>query len=188
MENVENNQNVENNAEHKVEIDYEKLSEMITKGKEVKENGILKSFFEQNGLKEDEVKKAIADYKENVRKQEEAIKNKDAELETKLADVQKELKNEKFNNAITLIGYELGLDSKTLKAVQKLAEINVDEVFENNTINQDKIKESINNVLEEYPQFKKSATTNKIVEVGAPDGNDTEDSSNEKLRKMFGLK
>ena len=42
------------------EIDYGKIESMINKGTQQKENAILKSFFEQQGMTEDEVKTAIS--------------------------------------------------------------------------------------------------------------------------------
>lgn len=187
MENTENNtQVVENKETNNNQIDYTKLEEIVNKGMQTKESAILKSYFQQQGLSEEEVKSAINDFKTNKEKRANEEKLNNDELNNQVNSLKKELQTEKLNNLITLAGYELGLDSKTLKAVQKLADF--DGVIENNEINQDKIKESINNVLEEYPQLKVSKTANKIVEVGAPEGNDTEDTSNDKLRKMFGLK
>ena len=185
MENVENNQVVEN-KETNNQIDYSKLEEIVSKGIQTKESAILKSYFQQQGLSEDEVKSAINDFKTNKEKKANEEKLNNDELNNQLNAVKKELEAERMNNLITLAGYELGLDSKTLKAVQRLADF--EGVIENGNINQDKIKECINNVLEEYPQLKISKSTNKIVEVGAPEGNDIEDTSNDKLRKIFGLK
>lgn len=187
--NLENQNVVENNNQNQtINIDYDKLDNIINKGKDAKENSILKSFFQQNGIEnEDELKKAIATYKENSRKQEEEQKNKYLDIENQNKELLKQLKQEKYNNSLKDVVNEFGLDSKSAKAVEKLAELNIDELFENDNINTDKIKESINKVLEEYPQFKKSTNNNKIVEVGSPDSNLIDDS-NEKLRKAFGLK
>ena len=44
-------------------IDYDKIQSMIDKGVQQKENAILKSYFEQQGMSEDEVKAAIGDWK-----------------------------------------------------------------------------------------------------------------------------
>ena len=42
------------------EIDYGKIEAMINKGTQQKENAILKSFFEQQGMTEEEIKTAIS--------------------------------------------------------------------------------------------------------------------------------
>ena len=44
-------------------VDYDKIQAMIDKGTTQKENAILKSYFEQQGMSEDDVKSAIADWK-----------------------------------------------------------------------------------------------------------------------------
>ena len=51
------------------EIDYGKIEAMINKGSQQKENAILKSYFEQQGMTEDEVKSAVAEYRANKQKQ-----------------------------------------------------------------------------------------------------------------------
>ena len=56
------------------EIDYGKIEAMINKGTQQKENAILKSFFEQQGMTEDEVKTAITTYKAEQGKKVEAEK------------------------------------------------------------------------------------------------------------------
>ena len=196
MENMENTnvqENVVENQENTTttetkEVDYGKLEEIINKGIQQKESSILKSYFQQVGMEEDEVKQAIQSYKENKAKQEELKKNNTEELNKELNDLKTQLSNERLNNAITLSGYELGLDSKSIKAISKLA--NFDGVMEDGKINEEKIKESINVVLNDYPGLKtvSNSTNSQIVEVGAPDGNDTVVSAEDDLRKCFGLK
>lgn len=192
MENMENNQNQENeNVEVKStqNVDYGKLEDIINKGIQQKESSILKSYFQQMGMEEDEMKKAIDSYKESKKQKEEEKKNNNEELNKELDLLKKELYKEKLNNLINLNGYSLGLDSKSIKAIQKLA--NFDNVEENGIINEDKIKESINAVLVEYPGLKTVSTSDssKIVqvEVGAPDGDKNQSSAEDLLRKNFGL-
>ena len=53
-------------------IDYDKIQSMIDKGVQQKENAILKSYFEQQGMSEDEIKTAIGDYKSKKQTQAQA--------------------------------------------------------------------------------------------------------------------
>lgn len=171
-----------------IQIDYEKLSNMITKGQEVKENGILKSFFESQGLKEDEIKDAIAEYKSNKQKKAAESQNNYNELNDKYNKMVETLKTERMNTALKDIGYELGLDAKGIKAVAKLSDINKYEVFnEDGTIDVNKIKESIAATLEEYPNFKQTKEKPQFVKTETPDSN-IEIDEQERLRKLFGLK
>lgn len=192
--NIQEEQNVEvegkeaKKEKQDIQIDYEKLSNMITKGQEVKENGILKSFFESQGLKEDEIKDAIAEYKSNKQKKAAESQNNYNELNDKYNKMVETLKTERMNTALKDIGYELGLDAKGIKAVAKLSDINKDEVFnEDGTIDVNKIKESIAATLEEYPNFKQTKEKPQFVKTETPDSN-IEIDEQERLRKLFGLK
>ena len=192
--NIQEEQNVEvegkeaKQEKQDVQIDYEKLSNMITKGQEVKENGILKSFFESQGLKEDEIKDAIAEYKSNKQKKAAESQNNYNELNDKYNKMVETLKTERMNTALKDIGYELGLDAKGIKAVAKLPDINKEEVFnEDGTIDVNKIKESIAATLEEYPNFKQTKEKPQFVKTETPDSN-IEIDEQERLRKLFGLK
>ena len=53
-------------------VDYDKIQAMIDKGTTQKENAILKSYFEQQGMSEDDVKSAIADWKSRKQTQAQA--------------------------------------------------------------------------------------------------------------------
>lgn len=189
MENIENNQNQENKEEVKStsNVDYAKLEDIINKGIQQKESSILKSYFQQMGMEEEELKKAVESYKENKAKKEEEKRNNNEELNKELDSLKKELHKEKLNNLVNLNAYSLGLDSKSIKAISKLADF--ENVEENGVINEDKIKASINKVLEDYPGLKTISTSenSKIVEVGAPDGDNNQGSSEDLLRKAFGL-
>ena len=56
-------------------IDYDKIQNMINKGVQQKENAILKSYFSQQGMTEEEIKSAINDWK--AKKQASAQEKKD---------------------------------------------------------------------------------------------------------------
>ena len=64
------------------EIDYGKIEAMINKGNQQKENAILKSYFEQQGMTEEEVKGAVAEYRAN--------KQQAQEQKNAYADMQRE--------------------------------------------------------------------------------------------------
>ena len=51
--------NTQTSNDGKSVIDYDKIQSMIDKGVQQKENAILKSYFEQQGMSEDEIKTAI---------------------------------------------------------------------------------------------------------------------------------
>lgn len=191
---MEDNQNqvLENNTEEKKEevvqkeVDYNKLEEIINKGIQTKESAILKSYFQQMGMSEEEVKTAVDEYKSNKAKNEEAKKNDNDNLAKELQELKNSLKAEKLNSSINNVAYSLGLDAKSLKAVNKLADFS--DIYTDGKVDEDKIRESINNVLNEYPGLKSTKDTTKIVEVGSPEEKKANLSAEDDLRRAFGLK
>lgn len=181
---VEETKNEETKESNK-NVDYDKLEEIINKGIQQKESSILKSYFQQMGLSEDEVKTAVNEYKESRVKQEEEIKNNSDALIKEVEELKNALKTEKLNSSINNVGYKLGLDSKSLKAVQKLA--NLEDVYTDSKIDEAKIEKSLTDVLDEFPGLK-TKTSTKIVEVGSPESKVEKGSELDELRKAFGLK
>lgn len=181
---VEETKNEETKESNK-NVDYDKLEEIINKGIQQKESSILKSYFQQMGLSEDEVKTAVNEYKESRVKQEEEIKNNSDALMKEVEELKNALKTEKLNSSINNVGYKLGLDSKSLKAVQKLA--NLEDVYTDSKIDEAKIEKSLTDVLDEFPGLK-TKTSTKIVEVGSPESKVEKGSELDELRKAFGLK
>ena len=95
---------------------------MIDKGVQQKENAILKSYFEQQGMSEDEIKTAIGDYKskKQTQAQEQAgeltkLQNANTELQSRLTN--ELLSKQAFNDCL-----DLGVDKNTIPYVIKSAD------------------------------------------------------------------
>ena len=187
--NTEETKDGENKAEQTV-IDYEKLEEMINKGLQVKENGILKSYFSQCGLSEDEAKEAIEAYKkdkENKAKEaeEEVLKNNSeiAELKKEIETLKSAAQKEKINNAIQKQAFGMGLSEKAVNAMLKIQTFDLD----NGAISEDKIKEGIENFLNEYDVFKPTAKNGFKVSVGADSEPIKKETQEDAMRRAIGL-
>jgi len=136
-----------------VDIDYTKIEGMISKGIQQKENSILKSFFEQQGLSEEEAKAAIAGYKDNKAKAA-------AKKEAAFSNMQKE--NEKLKAAIYQNNLEkavveqaksLEIDSDNIKYVMKLSDFSKGK-DEKGEINAEAVKAAMEAVLKDMPMLK----------------------------------
>lgn len=194
MEN--NNVNVENQGANSTgsentnsNIDYGKLEEIINKGINQKENSILKSYFTQQGMSEDEMKEAITNFK-NSRKSEEEKNNKDFEtLNNNYSNLQKQFNQERLNNALTLTLMKRGLSEEQIPFISKMVEVDgvLNDKFE---INKEKLNENIENVFKAFPDLlKKEEDKKPLIQVGAPSNNSQYDESSDALlRKAFGLK
>lgn len=156
--NLSDNQPQEQSKETST-IDYEKIEAMINRSNQREESKILKSYFAQQGLNEDEVKEAIATYKD-TKKQEK--QNKDDEYSKLLERIQ-EL--EKVNKEKDLAISRNNLTSTTkelLKSMElkdkaiTLFNKTIDEskaIKEDGTIDSDYVKKAMEDFKKEYPEF-----------------------------------
>ena len=167
-------------------IDYDKIQSMIDKGVQQKENAILKSYFEQQGMSEDEVKAAIGDWKS--KKQTQAKEQTDSinqltennkALQARLT--QELLSRQAFNDCL-----DLGVDRATIPHVIKCAEFN-DCLDDKGEVKAEKVREAIEKVLADVPAFKGTAKDDKGFKVGVGGEQDDATEQENALRKAFGL-
>ena len=167
------NTSVQSNA-----IDYDKIQTMIDTRNQRNEQSVLKSYFQQQGLSEDEVKEAINSFKtqreENSKKQTEDTKN----LQSQLAETQSKLLESQINNEAYIQAHDLGVDIKTIPYLTKLADFsNVKN--EKGEIVGEKVKEALNKVLTDVPSLKPEMAQETIgVKVGADASNSSQPSGN----------
>lgn len=170
-------------------IDYDKIQSMIDKGTNQKESAILKSYFEQQGMTEDEVKEAVSKYKsDKANKAKEDLNNQEAmqkELET--------LRAEKVTNAInskaTDLCFDMGIDRKTIPYVLKMADLSK-VTDDKGQISDEAVKTALQKVKDDCPQLfaTNTDTNNQGFKVGADNSNTNTDADKKELRKLFGLK
>ena len=167
-------------------IDYDKIQSMIDKGVQQKENAILKSYFEQQGMSEDEVKAAIGDWKS--KKQTQAKEQTDSinQLQENNKALQARLTQELLSRQAFNDCLDLGVDRATIPHVIKCAEFN-DCLDDKGEVKADKVRETIEKVLADVPAFKGTAKDDKGFKVGV--GGEQEDATEQEnaLRKAFGL-
>ena len=174
----------------KVEIDYSKLEEIVEKGKAQKENAIINSFLQQMGLSQDEIKEAANIFRENKEREEKERLSNTENLTKELESLKSQLGKAQLDNIINQSSYELGLDAKTVKAIQRLGDFSQVQTY--GKIDSEKVKGVINSVLEEYPMLKTTKTEeapkeNKRIDVGSPDSNINNKTSDDEYRKLWGL-
>lgn len=178
-----------NNNQANSGVDYGKLEEIINKGISQKENSILKSYFSQQGLSEDEMKEAITSFK-NSRKSEEEKSNKSFEdLTNNYNNLQKQFNQERLNNALTLSLMKRGnLSEEQVPFILKMVEVE-GILNDKNEINKDKLNENIENVFKAFPNLLNKKEDKPFVQVGVSNNSSQyEESSDALLRKAFGLK
>ena len=167
------------------EIDYGKIEAMINKGTQQKENAILKSFFEQQGMTEDEVKTAISSYKAEQGKKAEEQKNAYANMQAENEQLKAQILQNNINAKATDIGLDMGVDKNAVAYLIKMADLSK-AVNEKNEISEEAIKNAFEEVLKNVPALKASVNSNTGFKVGADNVQQENDKTN-MLRKVAGL-
>lgn len=138
------------------QFDYEKLAGIIAGKQSVAEDTVLKNYFKQQGLSEDDMKQAISAFKQQKA---DSQPNVDA-LQQQATLAQQQAQQAVIERDAYLLSGELGVDLKTMPYLLKMADLSaVTEA--DGKVNQDKLKEALNKVLEDLPQLKPQADTQK---------------------------
>ena len=167
------------------EIDYGKIEAMINKGTQQKENAILKSFFEQQGMTEDEVKTAISSYKAEQGKKAEEQKIAYANMQAENEQLKAQILQNNINAKATDIGLDMGVDKNAVAYLIKMADLSK-VVNEKNEISEEAIKNAFEEVLKNVSALKASVNSNTGFKVGADNVQQENDKTN-MLRKVAGL-
>lgn len=167
-------------------IDYGKIQSMIDKGVQQKENAILKSYFGQQGMSEDEIKSAIGDWKAKKQTQAQEQTNTLTQLQESNKALQAKLTEELLSKQAFNDCLDLGVDKNTIPYVIKSADF-TDAIDEKGEVKADKVREVIEKVLADVPAFKGTSKDDKGFQIGVG-GEDEEATEQENaLRKAFGL-
>jgi hypothetical protein len=167
------------------EIDYSKIEAMINKGNQQKENAILKSYFEQQGMTEEEVKGAVAEYRANKQKQAQEQKNAYADMQRENEQLKAQILQNNINAKATDIGLDMGVDKNAVAYLIKMADLSK-AVNEKNEVSEEAIKNALEEVLKNVPALKASVNSNTGFKVGADNVQQENDKTN-MLRKVAGL-
>lgn len=158
------------------QFDYQKLADLINGKQSVTEDTVLKSYFKQQGLSQEEVGQAIAAYK-----QQKAASQPDVgALQSQVTQAQQQAQQAQIERDAVMLSSELGIDLKTMPYVLKMADMSA-VVGTDGKIDQEKLKEALNKVLEDIPQLKPQAEAqqNGFRQIGVGNQNQTVTQQNQ---------
>ena len=165
------------------QIDYDKLASIIEGKQKATEDTVIKSYMKQQGLSEDEMKEAISKFKT-----EKAARTPDINaLNQQIAEAnQRATVAEVQLKAMSMVG-ELGVTPDKMPYILKLADVS--EVVKDGKISDEKLKESLSEVLKALPELKtKAEETNQGFKIGADGGDKQKTTTQDELAKIFGVK
>ena len=178
--------NTQTSNDGKSVIDYDKIQSMIDKGVQQKENAILKSYFEQQGMSEDEIKTAIGDYKSKKQTQAQEQAGELTKLQNAYTELQSRLTNELLSKQAFNDCLDLGVDKNTIPYVIKSADFK-DAIDDKGEVKADKVREAVEQVLKDVPAFKGTSNDDKGIKFGVSGEQDDATEQENALRKAFGL-
>ena len=167
-------------------IDYEKIANLVNGKQQVAEDTVLKNYFKQQGLSQDEAAQAIADFKAQKAKNTPDI----AAMQQQTVAAQQEALTAKIEKEALLLSAELGVELKTMPYLIKMADMA--EVVTEGKIDTEKLKGALGKVLEEVPGLKAAvddgANGRGFRKVGAdPASGGSAGADDEVLKQAFGL-
>ena len=183
------NQQVQNNASQAAGqppvIDYEKIASLITGKQQVTEDTVLKSYFKQQGLSQDEMSQAISLFKAEKAKNQPDVNA----MQTELSQYKHNAQIANIEKQATLEAVSLGLDAKTIPYVLKMANLS-NAVDATGNLNVENIKSAINKVLEDVPALKPAVKEQNGFQVGSAGASQQSNSQTQEdmLKGIFGIK
>lgn len=142
-------------------FDYEKLASLVAGKQTVTEDTVLKNYFKQQGLSEEEMKQAVVAFKQ----QKAALQPDVSAMEKQIAQAEARVAESAVKNAAIMEAVGMGLDARTIPYVLKMAELTA-VMGQDGKIDQAKLKDAINKVLEDVPQLKPTAADNSGFQIG----------------------
>lgn len=165
-----------------VNIDYEKLTQMVTGKQTATEDSVLKGYFKQQGLSQEEMNQAIAAFKQ----QKAALQPDVSAIQAQLTQAQEIAQKAIIENAATITALNLGIDAKTIPYVLKMADLS-QAMGQDGKVNEETMKNALSKVLEDVPALKpQTGQTTGFVQVGAT-GGPGQQTTDDVLKKAFGL-
>lgn len=166
------------------QFDYEKLASIISGKQSVTEDSILKNYFKQQGLSQEEAAQAMSQFKEQKAKNTPDVNA----IQTELVQAKEAIKKAEIEKVATMQALALGIDSKTIPYILKLAELD-STMGEDGKVNAEAVTNALNKVLEDVPQLKPVVSEGTTgFRIGNPNQNNNNNTNNEDvLKAAFGL-
>lgn len=145
------------------QFDYEKLASLIAGKTSVTEDTVLKSYFRQQGLSQEEMAQAIQAFKA----QKAASQPDVGALQAQAAQAQAAARQAQVENAAILAAVGLGVDTKTIPYLIKMTDLSL-AVGQDGNVNAEAVTNALKQTLEDVPGLKpQAAGQTGFVQVGA---------------------
>lgn len=153
-------------------IDYNKIQEMIDGRNAKTEDSVLKSYFQKQGLSEEEMESAINAFKTQKANQANAQNKELSDAQASLQKIQLENQRLKIEKKAYDFVEDLNIDNKTMPYLLKMADLTKCTDKDGNVL-EDTLKNALQKVIDDVPGLKKQVQGNVGITVGADTNNGT---------------
>ena len=170
-------------------IDYDKIEEIVNKRSSQTQDSVLKGYLKQQGLSGEELNQAIVNYKEQ--KQQAALQAKQEQENMKLENqkLKAQILNSNIDTKLASLAAAEGINADKIPFLAKL--IDRDGLAdEKGNVLEDKVKEALNVVVKEFPDFKGNSQHNGggFQQIGSGGSDPKINTVDDKLDAIFGVK
>ena len=184
QQNEQNQQNQQGGNQTPPAFAYDKLAEIINGKQSVAEETVLKNYFKNQGLSSDEMKQAIAAFKDQKAKNTPDV----GKLQSDLSTAQSDLLRERINTAAMKEALKQGVPMASVDYLLRMADLS-NVADENGKVKDDALTDAVKKVLEDVPALKGTQQSGgKGFEKIGGDGKDDDDVDQDMLRGIFGVK
>ena len=167
-----------------VQFDYEKLAGLIAGKTSVTEDTVLKSYFKQQGLSQEEMSQAIQAFKA----QKAANQPDVGALQTQAAQAQAAAQKAQLENVAIMAAVGLGVDAKTIPYLIKMTDFG-QAVGQDGKINEETVSNALKKTLEDVPGLKPAQSRQGgFVQMGASGSGNQTQTDDAALKAAFGIK
>lgn len=167
-----------------IQFDYEKLAGLIAGKTSVTEDTVLKSYFKQQGLSQEEMNQAIQAFKA----QKAASQPDVGALQSQAAQAQRAAQEAQLEKAAVLAAVGLGMDAKTIPYLIKMTDLS-QAVGQDGKINEETVANALKKTLEDVPGLKPAQNSQGgFIQMGASGSGNQQQADDAALKAAFGVK
>lgn len=178
------------NVGSNVEVDYEKLANIVNTKSSTTEDKVLQGYFKSQGLSPEEVTQAIQQFKTTREANQQAEQQKYQTALQENAQLKAQIFNASVDSKVNELASGMGVTSEKLPFLQKMVD-RTKVAKEDGSLNDDAIKTAIEEVLKAFPDFKGSTDTQQqggFQQIGSAGGSAGGTAVDAALDAVFGIK
>lgn len=173
-----------------VEVDYEKLANIVNTKSSTTEDKVLQGYFKSQGLSPEEVTQAIQQFKTTREANQQAEQQKYQTALQENAQLKAKIFNASVDSKVNELASGMGVASEKLPFLQKMVD-RTKVAKEDGSLNDDAIKNAIEEVLKAFPDFKGNTDTQQqggFQQIGSAGGLAGSTAVDAALDAVFGIK